>query len=184
MGLSFGTQETVVTIGIYNYFFGNKFDLPQVVPLSISYISIRMKPNNPHNLPEGNTLKHLLETEIGTIYFYPDLVIVEAKEGVTLSYKTGFSILLKGLQITGFKPFVYISNRINSYSVDPNDYKYLNKISSLKAIAIVSEFESARQNANLEKAFSRKDLEIFEDIQEAYKWATSKLTAAAVPRSI
>ncbi len=134
-----------------------------------------MQPKNPHNLPEGVNLKDKLETEIGDLYFYPDLVIVEAKEGVTLSYKTAFSVLLKGLQLTGFKPFVYISNRINSYAVDPNDYKYLNKVSSLKAMAIVSKLESARQNAMLEKAFFKKDLEIFEDLNDAYDWAISKL---------
>ncbi|MEM7186848.1 MAG: hypothetical protein AAF466_09330 [Bacteroidota bacterium] len=134
-----------------------------------------MKPNNPHNLPNGVYLKDQLDTDIGTIYFYPNIVIVEAHEGVTINYKTAFSILLRGLQITGFKPVVYISNRINSYSVDPNDYKYLNKISSLKAIAIVSKLESARQNAKLEKEFSKKDLEIFEDLNDAYLWAMAKL---------
>ena len=140
-----------------------------------------MQPNdNPHNLPEGVDLKDKLETEIGDLFFYPDLVIVEAKEGVTLSYKTAFSILLKALQLTGLKPFVYISNRINSYAVDPNDYKYFNKISSLKAMAIVSKLESARQNAMLEKAFFKKDLEIFDDLNEAYEWAISKLNSAKV----
>lgn len=131
--------------------------------------------NTPHNLPKEAIFKQILETEIGTIYFYEGIVIVEAKEGITISYKTGFSTLVKGLQITGLKPFVYISNRLNSYSVDPNDYKYLNKIPSLKGIGIVSRLESARQNAILEKAFSKKDLEIFEDINDAYEWALTKL---------
>ena len=142
-----------------------------------------MQPNNPHNLPEGVNLKDKLETELGNIFFYPNLIIVEANEGVTLSYKTGFAILLNVLQLTGLKPFVYISNRINSYAVDPNDYKYLNKVPSLKAIAIVSQLESARQNALLEKAFSRKELEIFEDLSDAYEWATSKLDGSKVTLS-
>lgn len=142
---------------------------------SIYYISISMSIKNPHNLPETAGFKEKLHTEIGTIYFYKKVVVVEAKEGVTLSYSTGFSTLLKGLQITGFRSFIYISNRINSYSVDPNDYKYLNKIPSLKAIAIVSKLDSARQNAMLEKSFSTKDLEIFEDITDAYEWALAIL---------
>lgn len=134
-----------------------------------------MNTNNPHKLADNVILKQLLETEIGTIYFYEKVVIVEAIEGVTLSYKTSFSILVKALQITGLKPFVYISNRVNSYSVDPNDYKYLNQIPSLKGIAIVSTLESARKNAALEKSFSKKTMEIFEDISDAYQWAVNRL---------
>ena len=64
-----------------------------------------------HNLPSDFQLKKKTETDIGMIYFYNGIVIFEAKEGVVLSYKTGFSILLKGLNYLGTKPWVYISNR-------------------------------------------------------------------------
>ena len=87
-----------------------------------------MKLSNPHNLATSVTLNHVLETDLVTVYYYDGIVVVEAHEGVTLSYKTAFSILVKGLRYTCMNPFVYISNRINSYSLNPNDYVYLEKI--------------------------------------------------------
>jgi hypothetical protein len=130
-----------------------------------------METQNHHNFPKEEVLQETLETEIGLVSFYSNIVVVEANEGITLSYKTGFSVLLKGLKIVGLRPFVYIANRINSYSVNPNDYKYLNNIPTIKAIAIVSQLEKARQSAEWEKSFSTKPLEVFEDLQQAYKWA-------------
>lgn len=135
-----------------------------------------MKPTNPHAFPETTSFKRSLSTEIAEIYFYERIVVVEAHEGATLSFQSGFSILLNGLQITGFKPFVYISNRINSYSVDPNDYKYLNKIKHLKGIALVCYSETAVQNAELEKKFCTKPLEIFRTLEAAHHWTQQQLT--------
>ncbi|NND63085.1 MAG: hypothetical protein HKN48_07795 [Flavobacteriaceae bacterium] len=116
-----------------------------------------------------------MDTDIAAIYFYKGVVVVEAHEGVTLSFTTGFTILLHGLRITGFSPFIYIANRVNSYSVSPTDYKYLNKINPLKGIAIVSDSESARNNAELEKNFCTKPLEIFENMEDAHEWAIGLL---------
>lgn len=102
-----------------------------------------------------------MKTDLADIYFYENVVVVEALEGVTISYKTGFEILARGLRIFGRKPFVYIANRINSYSVNPNDFKYLVSSPTLKGIAIASQLESGRKNAALEKAFSKKATGIF-----------------------
>lgn len=85
-----------------------------------------------HNLPPDFQIKKVLETDIGMVYFYDNIVVFEANEGVTLSYKTSFSILLKCLTIIGARPSVYISNRVNSYSIKPMDYKYLNSVPTLK----------------------------------------------------
>jgi len=135
-----------------------------------------MKPNKPHNFPDEETLNHILKTDIANIYFYEHIVVVEAHEGVTLSYKTSFEILTKGLKYIGRKPFIYIANRINSYSVNPNDFKYLVNIPTLKGIAIASKKESGRKNAELEKAFSKKPMEIFESIEDAYQWGMNLLS--------
>ncbi len=134
-----------------------------------------MKLTKIHNLPEKEILRHVLKSDIADIYFYTNIVVVEAFEGVTLSYKTAFSVLLKSLQLFGIKPCIYIANRVNSYSVNPNDYKYLNKINTLKGIAIVTQLEEARNNAELERKFSKKPFEIFENIEEAYKWGINIL---------
>ncbi|OAD91343.1 hypothetical protein A7A78_12345 [Aequorivita soesokkakensis] len=123
-----------------------------------------------HNLPNDFQLKSKLETDIGVVYFYGNIVVFEANEGVTLSYKTGFSVLLKGLTIVGTKPFVYISNRTNSYSIKPMDYKYLNKVPTLKCVGIVTYSEVGHSNAELESNFCKKPFRIFENLTEAVIW--------------
>lgn len=129
-----------------------------------------MEKISPHRLPQEFQLKEILDTPIGIVYFYGNIVVFEAFEGVTLSYKTGFSILLKGLTIVGTKPFVYISNRTNSYSIKPMDYKYLNKVPSLKCVGIVTYSEMGHSNAELESNFCKKPFRIFDYLHEAVVW--------------
>ena len=134
-----------------------------------------MEMADPHKLTVEAELEHVLKTDLVTVYFYTDRVIVEAKEGVTLSYKTAFSILVMGLKYVGSRPFVYIANRVNSYSVNPNDYVYLEKVPTLKGIAIVTPTELGKKNAELELNFFRKPMEIFDNVSEAYLWGKQLL---------
>ena len=134
-----------------------------------------MQPINPHNFPKNEILRSILETDLATVYFYVNVVVVEANEGVTMSYKTGYKILSRGLKIFGRRPFVYIAHRVNSYSVIPTDFKHLVSIPTLKGIAIASKQEAGRANAELEKSFSKKPLEVFENIEEAYEWGLTCL---------
>ena len=92
---------------------------------------------NPHSLPDNTTLSDVIENEYATVYFYGNITVVEVNEGVTISFKTGISLLLKSLTLLGTKPFIIISNRINSYSVNPTDYKYLEIVPSLRVLSIV-----------------------------------------------
>lgn len=128
-----------------------------------------------HNLPSGFQLKKKTETDIGMIYFYNGIVIFEAKEGVVLSYKTGFSILLKGLNYLGTKPWVYISNRVHSYSIKPMDYKYLNKVPTLRAVGVVNYSEVGHTNAELEAKFCKKPFHMFNNLTEAAIWGKGYL---------
>ena len=80
-----------------------------------------------------------------------------------------------GLKYVGSRPFVYIANRVNSYSVNPNDYVYLEKVPTLKGIAIVTPTELGKKNAELELNFFRKPMEIFDNVSEAYLWGKQLL---------
>ncbi len=134
-----------------------------------------MAQNSPHNLPEEAPLLDILKTKIGTVYFYENFVIVEANEGALLSYSTSFQILLKGLQIMKNRPLVYIANRINSYSVNPTDFKYLESVPTLKGIALVHHTEESKVNAYYESTFFNKPIESFDSLEDAYYWAQNLL---------
>jgi len=120
-------------------------------------------------------INDILETEIGTIYFYDNIVVMEAKEDSLLSIRTGLSILLNCVKIIGTRPVVYISNRINNYAVDPNDYKFLELVPNLKGIAIVSYSPTALATSKLEARFFRKPFQTFMNMKDATNWANQIL---------
>lgn len=134
-----------------------------------------MQKISPHNLPPNFQLKKTLDTEIGMIYFYDTIVIFEAKEGIIMSYKTGFSILLKGLNYLGSKRWVLISNRVHSYSINTMDYKYLNKVPTLRAVGVVNYRELGHSNAELEAKFCKKPFQMFDNVTEAAIWGKGYL---------
>ncbi|RFN57934.1 hypothetical protein [Marixanthomonas ophiurae] len=128
-----------------------------------------------HSLPSSAVLKSIFNSEIGTIYFYGNIAIVEANEGVTLSYKNAFPVLVKGLNYLKVSSWVYISNRIHSYSLNPHDYKYLEKIPTLKGISIVYGSEIGKKNAAMESIFFNKPHTSFSTLTEAYNWSKELL---------
>jgi hypothetical protein len=134
-----------------------------------------MQKTSPHNLPADFQLKKTLDTDIGMVYFYDNIVVFEAKEGIIMSYKTGFSILLKGLNYLGPKRWVLISNRVHSYSIKPMDYKYLNKVPTLRAVSVVNYSEVGHSNAQLEAKFCKKPFQMFDDLTEAVIWSKGYL---------
>jgi len=141
-----------------------------------------MKTSPPHHFANGVAPNHVHVSDIGTIYFYQHCVVGEFNEGVNVSYATGFTLLLTCLKHIGTKPVYLISNRINSYSVQPNDYKYLTKVPNLKGIAVVTKDPVGAANARLEAEFFKKSFEVFNDIDQAKAWG-DKLIASYLVKS-
>lgn len=134
-----------------------------------------MKTLTAPNLSETLPVRETIETEIGTIYFYDNLVVMEAKPNISLSIKNGLFILFRGIKMIGLRPVVYISNRVNDYAVDPNDYRFLEMVPNLKGIAIVTYNETSRQIAELESEFVRKPFATFTNLEHAKLWAIAIL---------
>ena len=115
--------------------------------------------------------KVVIKTTGVTIRVYKGIAILEVAEGVAVSYKSGHKILNRLLSIVGGKPQVYISNRVNSYSLDPNDYKHLNQIPTLKGIGVIQYKKSIPTALEFEKMFIKKPFKTFNDLDSAIEWA-------------
>ncbi|MEL6810943.1 MAG: hypothetical protein AAFP76_06370 [Bacteroidota bacterium] len=138
---------------------------------------------SPHNLPEKYRLTHVIKSSIARVYVYnKNIAVVEINEGVNLSYLTGMSLLVKGVAVFGNRPWVYISNRINSYSVVPTDYKYLHRIGTLKALSIVTHEEGGKLRPHVESIFCKKPFDIFDELEEAMEWAEIALSKGLVKK--
>jgi len=125
---------------------------------------------------KNETLTHTkLSLEIGEITIYENFVIAELHEGITVTLDSAQDLIKKATTYFGDRPFVYISIRKNSYAVDPIIYIKISEITTLKAIAFVSNKLLDNYNIKIEKHFFKKPMEIFNSLPDALQWAKSNL---------
>nr|WP_321228218.1 hypothetical protein [uncultured Psychroserpens sp.] len=108
------------------------------------------------------------------IHLYEHYMIVTVNAGVNMTMY--HNTTLKQVADAHFrnKPFVYITHRVNSYSVDPAVYKETSKINNLVGFCVVSKNYMAKTTAQIEKLFlNNKPFEIFNDLAQAIEWANS-----------
>ncbi|WP_109301279.1 hypothetical protein [Aquimarina sp. AU474] len=74
------------------------------------------------------------------------------------------------------KNFIYISNRVNSYSVNPTVYYETKKIQKLIGIAVVSKNPRQKLLCEMEGSFYKNNLECFKTMPEALLWKDAMLT--------
>lgn len=123
-----------------------------------------------------NTLKYYkLEKPFGKFYFLETFFIAELNEGVHFDWKMIQEVMNeivkfynKGVQLG------YISNRVNSYSINPQTWDLVEKeYGIIVAAAIVSYNNLTFMNATLEKNFTKKSIKRCTSLSEAIHWVTN-----------
>lgn len=112
----------------------------------------------------------IVKLKFCTLSFFDNYVISVINEGEHVDYTLN-KILIKKIEKRFNKPFIYITNRINSYSVDPNIYPRTTEVKNLAGFAVVSKAHMAKVNAQIEQMFFGKPFEIFSEMEEAIAWA-------------
>ncbi|MBT8394346.1 MAG: hypothetical protein HKO81_05410 [Flavobacteriaceae bacterium] len=105
--------------------------------------------------------------------FYDNYVISIINEGVIVTKSLSDKICETAINYYQGKPFVYITHRIHSYSVDPNVYHDVSKIKNLVGFVVVSDSKLSIKNAILEKIFLDKPFQIFSNLDDAILWANN-----------
>ncbi len=115
--------------------------------------------------------------EVGKFLFYNNIMVSEFYEGVHVTKENAAEVILITQQIYGdYKPFVYISHRLNSYSMDTMGYKEVAEMfPNFKGFAIVSQNKYRRMLASLEKLFIKKPIGVFDNMDSAFFWAEKLL---------
>ena len=106
-----------------------------------------------------------------TTEVYKDFMLTIMNEGITVSAE--HNALLTEIAEHHFrntKTFVYITNRINSYAVNPVVYRETSKIPNLVGFAVVSKNPIQKQQTKVEKVFFDKAFQDFETLDEAITW--------------
>lgn len=106
----------------------------------------------------------------GVLYFMKDIVVAEFNEGVHVDYNSSQHNISLIIDFYGHeRPFGYICNRINDFSVSPLDYPKFNRaLKNLKMYGIVHKNHFDRINYNIEKRFCDKPYKGYNDLYTAY----------------
>jgi hypothetical protein len=112
----------------------------------------------------------LLTYDFGEIEVHDNFVVAIMKEGITV--KPEFNNILKEIANDLFENrcFGYITNRKNSYAVDPRIYLQTSKIPNLIGFAVVAKRKYAKEAAKVERLFFEKPFEYFENLEDAKTW--------------
>jgi len=116
-------------------------------------------------------MKEILTFDFCDMTIYDNYLVVVVKEGIHIVPEHNNVLIEITNTYFSNKPFVYITHRLNSYSVDPKIYYETAKIENLKGFGVVSDNYKAKVNAKVEQMFFNKPFEIFDNLEDAIKWA-------------
>lgn len=103
------------------------------------------------------------------------IVIATINEGIHLNYELSEEIILAVFNLIGDKPTVYITNRINSYSVDPTLYTEVSKVNNIIGFGIITTTEVISDVVQVEKLFYKNNFRLFNNTEDAISWASNLL---------
>ncbi len=122
-------------------------------------------------------IESAIELDFGKITIIDNILIAELNEGILFDVENNRKLLNLGNKIFKGMPYGYISNRVNSYAVNPMIYLESSSTINLKAIAVVSNNLVCQQNTLLEKQFYKDEdsFEVFETLEAAINWIKLKI---------
>ena len=116
--------------------------------------------------------KHI-DIGIGYVSISDNYLIVVINQGETITVESNKILINLAETFYKGKNFVYITNRENSYAVNPAIYFETKKIKNLIGFAVVSKKDIATKTALIEKLFFDKPFETFKELDDAIFWANN-----------
>ena len=122
-------------------------------------------------------IESAIALDFGKITIIDNILIAELNEGILFDVENNRKLLNLGNKIFKGMPYGYISNRVNSYAVNPMIYLESSSTINLKAIAVVSSNPVCQQNTLLEKQFYKEEdsFEVFDTLEAAIHWIKFKI---------
>jgi hypothetical protein len=106
------------------------------------------------------------------VFVFEHYFINQIKDGVVISYEH-YEVLKTFVdKYFSNRNLVYLSNRVNSYTVNPLVHRKVSTIDNILGVGIVVDTSLKEQAALFEKQFFDKEFEIFLTLQEGIMWAT------------
>lgn len=121
----------------------------------------------------------------GDFYFFEKFIISEISEGVHFTWEIAKEIIALAYEHYGQDVRVaYISNRVNSYSVNAQDWlNFYKERHHLEAIAIIAYDKLGIMNVVLEKLFTQTRLRKFKNLDEAVAWISTLNNSSEIEKA-
>tara|TARA_R110002072_G_scaffold118631_1_gene250733 strand:- start:143714 stop:144148 length:435 start_codon:yes stop_codon:yes gene_type:complete len=122
--------------------------------------------------PYNDKYEKKVTTSSGDFYFFNKFIVSEISTGVHFNWEIGKEIIDLAYKHYGENIRVaYISNRVNDYSVNAQDWlKFFNERHHLEAFAIVAYSKIGLMNVILEKIFVQTKIRKFDSLEAAITW--------------
>lgn len=123
---------------------------------------------------------HKVEKPYGVFYFFDHFTISEIHEGIDLNIEMIDDITLEVINF--YKDYkkdkptnlVYISNKVNSYSLDPNSWKKVEEKYGINHTRVIITYNNwVLSSALIEKKFSKSTIKCCDTLDEGIKWTLS-----------
>lgn len=113
-----------------------------------------------------------IERPFGVFYLLDTFFISELNEGIHFEWEMIKDVMHDVVNYYGkYAKLGYVSNRVNSYSINPNHWNKVDKeYNIIVASAIVIYNDMTLMNATLEKRFFNKSLKRCNKLSEAIEW--------------
>lgn len=122
----------------------------------------------------NNLLRQEITLHFCYVKIYDDYIYVVINEGINVCSTHNEYLVSIANQYFKNRDFVYITDRKNSYSVDPTVYFQTAAITNLKAVIIIQSETSVVNNPVIESLFFDKPIHVVHSLEQAlqYKEAT------------
>lgn len=114
-----------------------------------------------------------LKYDFCEIEIYDNYLVSVMFEGINLTPDKNDILLNIAAKYFKNTNFGYITNRLQSYSVDPSIYIETSKIENLVSFAIVSSKKINISNTEIEKLFYKKPFKHFTSLKDAIEWTNN-----------
>lgn len=113
-----------------------------------------------------------LEMPFGNYYLFKKFIVAELFESVHFDWNKAEQLIAEVFNYYGNNPKIgFIANRINHYSIDPQNWvKLEKKYNFVVASAIVVYNMSTYMNASIEKQFAKNSIKRCKSLNEAIIW--------------
>ena len=133
-----------------------------------------------------NEPHELFITAAGKFYFFDCTVISEINEGITFTWSEAEIILsIVDMYYDECQMISYISNRVNSYSINPTDWLKFRKYNErMGKYIVVSQSKTSIFSTFIEQRILKKDIKRLTDLVMAYKIANPEVEQKVLYKNV